>query len=139
MDQKSKDSRKAFSSATADEDILNPFLDKKEKKQKQYTFKIKNFKLSYEDTDHPENQNKRNAVTEFEKEVKANKERKRIMYYENKQGTESMSSNISRIDDSFTDFIPEAKFENNVTKLLGSLAGVDQKEAEKAADTSEEV
>ena len=53
------------------------------------------------------------------------------MYYENRKGSESMSSNISRVDDSFTDFIPEAKFENNVTKLLGSLAGVDSKESEK--------
>lgn len=57
-----------MTSSSADEqDILNPFLDKKERKQKQYTFKIKNFKLTYEDTDHPENQKIQNE--EFKKEV----------------------------------------------------------------------
>ena len=78
--------------------------------------------MTYEDTDHPENQKNQNE--ELKKEIEKSNEN-RIMYYENRKGTESMSSNISRVDDSFTDFIPEAKFENNVTKLLGSLAGVD--------------
>lgn len=50
-----------------------------------------------------------------------------------------MSTNISKVDESFTDFIPETKFDNNVTKLLGSLAGVDQQEAIKIPDMSEEI
>lgn len=35
-----------------------------------------------------------------------------------------MITNISRVDESFTDFHTESKFDTNISKLIGNLVGI---------------
>lgn len=40
-------------------------------------------------------------------------------------------THISQVDESFTDFQAENKFDTNVTKLLGNIIGIPQKQKPK--------
>ena len=84
---------------------------RKEKKQKNYLYKIKNFDLTLQDCDHPE------AKNQFPTD-----EDSATMHYMVKDKDNSRT-HVSQIDDGFVEYRPESKFEANVGQLIGNIVG----------------
>ena len=98
------------------------------KKPKNYVFRVKNFELSLEETDHPENLNKKDELFR----TPSGRKRKRQTHYQVKKSQHNLMTHISQVDESFTDFQAENKFDSNMTKLLGNIIGIPQKQKPKA-------
>ena len=96
-------------------DILNPFQDKKEKEKCNYSFKIKNFEISKKEL--TELQNHKSSITK--------KFSIKNLHYDIKTSTYNMQTNISKVDESFVDYLQENnKTEDNYGQIISSLAGV---------------
>jgi hypothetical protein len=92
---------------------------RKEKKQKNYLYKVKNFELTLQDCDHPEAKNQ--LVTD---------EDGATMHYMVKDKDNS-KTHVSQIDDGFVEYRPESKFEANVGELIGNIVGKKRDEKKK--------
>ena len=108
------------SSLTSSDDLMSPI--RKEKKQKNYLYKVKNFELTLQDCDHPEAKNQ--LVTD---------EDSAPMHYMVKDKDNS-KTHVSQIDDGFVEYRPESKFEANVGELIGNIVG--KKREKKKKDES---
>ena len=105
-----------------DEDIVNPFLDKKEKQMVKYSFKIKNFDVSKADIEKLQNEPIPQIDEDAQTFASIDKEQlenigkgvrhPKTLHYDVKTSTYNMQTNISKVDESFVDYLSETKIED---------------------------
>jgi len=99
-----------------------------ETKKKTYSFKIKNFEITPKEIEQasPSSNDTEEDINQIDSGSVSirNQSETDLLHFEIKTTNYNMQTNISKIDESFVDYLAEAKIETKYGSLLSGLAGI---------------